>query len=101
MSLREIKCGKCGSAVKIPFFWVLGIEGVFYCRQCKQHFKLNYKFGAVLTAVGWTLAMVTMQLLAFFTSAVTLTIAVIAFFPLAVFYSFLLRRFFLKRRRKQ
>ncbi len=92
MSLRKITCDRCGTEVRIPFFWVLGIEGIFYCKACKQHFKINYKWGALLAGLGWATAWAAMQLIAYFTTAVTLTLAVLAFLPLGVFFSFVMRR---------
>ncbi|MDR2936179.1 MAG: hypothetical protein LBU80_02405 [Rikenellaceae bacterium] len=90
--LRKITCDRCGAEVRIPLFWVLGIEGIFYCRACRQHFKIDYKLGALLAGLGWATAWAAMQLIACFTTAVTLTLAVLAFLPLGGFFSFAMRR---------
>lgn len=93
--LREVKCGRCGSRVRIPWFWALGLEGVFYCRECRKYFRTDYRLGAVLTGAGWALALGTVQLIGYFTSAFTVILAAVLFLPAAFFYAFLLRKFFL------
>lgn len=97
MRWREIYCPKCGEPVKIPWFWILGIEGIFYCGACRQYLRLNFRLGALLAGVGWALAFVAVQLLAYFTSAFTIALAAVVFFPLGFLLSFLFRRFLLKR----
>lgn len=97
MGWREIKCGKCGETVKIPWLWVLGLEMNFYCKECRKRFYINYKIGALLAGTGWALAFVSLQLIAYFTSAFTIYLAAAAFLPLGFGYSFLLRRFVLRR----
>lgn len=94
---REIACPRCGRAVRIPWLWVLGLEMIFYCKGCKQHLKINYKWGAVLAGVGWALALAAVQLVGFFTSAVTVALAAAAFVPLGVGCSFFLRKIALRR----
>ncbi len=97
MGWRTINCPKCGECVKIPWLWVLGLEMIFYCKKCRKHLKINYKIGALLAGAGWALAFVSLQLIAFFTSAFTILLAVLAFLPLGIFFSFSLRRLALKR----
>ena len=102
MGWREINCPQCGETVKIPWFWILGIEGIFYCPDCRRHLKINYKLGALLAGIGWALSFVAIQLVAWFTSALTILLAALLFIPLGFFFSFLFRRAILKRRiRKQ
>ena len=47
---RTIACPRCGSAVRIPLFWIAGIEGIFRCKSCGLAFKTGYKAGAALSA---------------------------------------------------
>lgn len=92
MSWREVRCSKCEETVKIPWLWVLGLEMIFYCKNCRKYFKINYKLGALLAGTGWALAFVSLQLIAWFTSAFTIILAAILFVPLGILFSFLLRR---------
>ncbi len=101
MGWRKITCPKCGESVKIPWLWVLGLEMIFYCKKCKKPLRINYKLGAVLAGTGWALAFVSLQFIAFFTSAFTLVLAAALFLPLGVFYSFLLRRGVLRRKNRK
>lgn len=101
MGWREIRCGKCGETVKIPWLWVLGLEMIFYCKECRQFHKINYKWGAVLAGTGWALAFASLQLIAYFTSAFTIVLAGAAFFPLGFTCSFLLRRTALRHTRRK
>jgi hypothetical protein len=100
MGWREIRCPRCGKAVKIPWLWVLGLEMVFYCRECRQHLRINYKWGAVLTGIGWAGAFASIQLLSYFASKFTITLAAVAFLPLGFLYSFLLRRLALRHTKR-
>ena len=99
MGWRDTTCKKCGATVKIPWLWIFGLEMIFYCRECRQYCRINYKLGALLAGIGWALALVSIQLVAYFTTAFTITLAAILFFPLGFLYSFLLRRFTLRRSR--
>jgi hypothetical protein len=76
---------------------VLGLEMIFYCKNCRKHLRINYKLGAILSAAGWALALAAIQMIAFFTSAFTLALAALAFLPLGVGFSFFLRKIALKR----
>ena len=98
MGGRKIRCAKCGAKVTIPWLWVLGIEMIFYCKECRQHYKINYKLGAVLAGTGWALAFVSLQLIAWFTVPFSVRLAAWLFVPLGIGFSFLLRRAALKRR---
>ena len=42
---RSLTCPQCGARVRIPWFWAIGIEGIFRCRQCRLPFKTGYKTG--------------------------------------------------------
>ena len=59
---RTIACPRCGSAVRIPLFWIAGIEGIFRCKSCGLAFKTGYKAGAALSATGLVLSLCTVQL---------------------------------------
>ena len=62
---RTIACPRCGSAVRIPLFWIAGIEGIFRCKSCGLAFKTGYKAGAALSATGLVLSLCTVQLLVY------------------------------------
>ena len=62
---RTIACPRCGSAVRIPLFWIAGIEGIFRCSRCGLAFKTGYKAGAALSATGLVLSLCTVQLLVY------------------------------------
>ena len=97
MSWRDVKCGKCGETVKIPWLWVIGLEMISYCKECRKPIKINYKLGAVLAGIGWALAFVSIQLIAYAASKFTIILAAVAFFPFGFLYSFLLRRTILRK----
>ena len=92
MGWRKITCAKCGTTVNIPWLWVLGLEMIFYCKSCRQFHRINYKLGALLAGSGWALAFVSLQLIAYFTTPLTITLAALLFLPLGFLFSFLLRR---------
>ena len=88
---RTIACPRCGSAVRIPLFWIAGIEGIFRCKSCGLAFKTGYKAGAALSATGLVLSLCTVLLLG---------LALIV--PLWLFYGFHLRkRYMLYRVRRR
>jgi hypothetical protein len=98
---REVQCRSCGGRVKIPWLWVLGVEMIFYCKNCRDRLRIHYRLGAVLTGVGWALALVTIQGLTWFASKFTISLAALVFLPLGFLYSFLLRRFFLRHAKRR
>lgn len=58
--------------------------------------RINYRLGALLAGIGWAFAFAAVQLVAFFSSAFTITLGALLFLPFGIFFSFLLRRFALK-----
>lgn len=62
---RSLTCPQCGARVRIPWFWAIGIEGIFRCRQCRLPFKTGYKTGAILSAVSLSLSMALVQLMVY------------------------------------
>ena len=70
----HITCPRCGADVKVPLYWAVGIEGIFRCRECRLPFKTGYKMGAVLSALGLTLAVATVQLLVYLLSIYSMAI---------------------------
>ena len=99
--LRYIKCRKCGNGIRIPLYWIIGVEGVFYCPSCRQYHRIDYRLGALLTGLGWALALGAINIMAWFTTTVTLAVAAVAFLPLAILFSFVLRRTLLVVRPKK
>ncbi len=91
-SCRHIVCPQCGQSVRIPLFWVLGIEGIFRCPSCRQAFKTGYKMGAILSGIGFCLSMVSVQLAVYVLGAGSLALGAAAIVPLWIFYAFLLRK---------
>ena len=89
---RSITCPRCGTRVKIPFFWIAGIEGIFRCGGCNLPFKTGYKTGAALFGLSLALSMATVQLLVFLFSAYTLWLFVLLLLPLWILYGFILRK---------
>ena len=89
---RTIACPRCGSAVRIPLFWIAGIEGIFRCKSCGLAFKTGYKAGAALSATGLVLSLCTVQLLVYLLGS----------YSLLLFYGFHLRkRYMLYRVRRR
>ena len=94
----RVTCPSCGTEVKIPKLWRLGMETVFGCPRCGRKFKTGYKAGAVLFALALTAAVVTADLGAWLFSSVTIPLMALAILPLWLFYGFLLRRWWMMRR---
>ena len=95
MSWREIKCPQCGGKVKIPWFWILGIEGIFRCQGCKLSFKTGYKMGAVLFALSLSLGVATLQSAVYAFSIYSMPLFVLLAVPAWIFYGFWLRRWYM------
>ena len=89
---RHITCPRCGTDVKIPLFWVIGIEGIFRCSNCRMPFKTGYKMGAVFMALALTLAVTTIQLLVNIFSIYSMVLFVLALIPLWLFYGYYFRK---------
>ena len=84
----HITCPRCGADVKVPLYWAVGIEGIFRCRECRLPFKTGYKMGAVLSALGLTLAVATVQLLVYLLSIYSMAIFILALIPLWLVYGY-------------
>lgn len=100
MSRRDIKCHDCGSTVKIPVFWALGIEGIFRCGQCRRPFKTGYKMGAVLSALALSISMALMQLLVWIFSIYSMVLFVLLLIPAWLFLSFHFRKWYMLRKKE-
>lgn len=98
---RELICPRCGAPVRIPLFWAIGIEGIFRCRNCGLPFKTGYKMGAVLSALGLSLSMATVQLLVYIFSIYSLLPFVLAMIPLWIVYAFRFRKAYMLRKTKR
>lgn len=94
-SRRYIICPQCGKKVKIPLFWILGVEGIFRCADCRLPFKTGYKMGAVLFALSLSLSIVTVQLLVYVFSIYSMPFFVLAIVPLWLLYAFYSRRWYM------
>lgn len=89
---REIKCPQCGAEVTIPFFWVVGIEGIFRCGQCKKPFKTGYKMGAVLSALALSISVAMIQLMAYILSIYAMPLLIMISIPMWLSLSFIFRK---------
>lgn len=100
---RIITCPECGDAVKIPLFWILGIEGIFRCGQCGRPFKTGYKMGAALFALALSLSMAAVQLLVYIFSIYSMLLFVLLLIPMWLGLAFLMRKQYMlyKNRNKE
>lgn len=89
---RIIKCPQCGNEVRIPWFWILGLESIFRCSNCKTPFKTGYKTGAVLSALGLSFSVAIVQLIAYIFSIYSMIIAIILMIPMWIFFAFHMRK---------
>ena len=95
---RTIVCPQCGSRVRLPWPWILGIEMVFRCPSCRLVFKTGYKTGAALSALSLTLALGAMQLAVYLLSPYLMIPACAAAIPLWIWIASRMRRAVLLRR---
>ena len=89
---RSVVCPQCGERVRIPWYWILGIEGIFRCPTCRLPFKTGYKMGAIYSALGLSFSILTIQLIVFLLSIKALIVAIVAVVPLWIFYAYRMRR---------
>ena len=97
-SSRIIKCPRCGNEVRIPWFWILGLEGIFRCQTCKTPFKTGYKVGAILSALGLSFSVAIVQLIVYVFSIYSMILAVILMIPMWIFFAFHLRKRYMIRK---
>lgn len=97
---RTVVCPQCGERVKIPLAWIVGVEMIFRCTnpECKQTFRTGFKMGAVLFGLALTLALVSVNLLIFLFSSLSLPVMVLLIVPLWVAYGYVMRLAYLKFR---
>lgn len=98
---KVLRCPACGSTVRIPTFWVVGIEGVFRCKECRFVFKTGYKMGAVLSAIGLCLSILTAQILLYVLSVKAIPIAIAIIIPLWITYGYTMRKAYMIRKCKR
>ncbi|MCC8035540.1 MAG: hypothetical protein LIO77_06370 [Rikenellaceae bacterium] len=97
----KIKCPKCGSAVRLPFLWMVGIESVFRCRVCGMKFCTGYKAGAVLFALGLVMSVATVNILCYLIGSRSMMVLFYLAFPLWILYGALFRRWWLAGRARK
>ena len=95
---RHITCPSCGTQVKIPWLWMLGVEIVFCCPQCHQRFKTGYKVGAILSALGLSFSVAIVQLIVYVFSIYSMILAVILMIPMWIFFAYHLRKRYMIRK---
>ena len=93
MKSKKIKCTKCGSKVNIPFLWVLGVEIVLQCPECKTKYMTGYKMGAFLLAIALVITLAIANMLIFLTSSTLIPIVAILILPIWIYIAFRLRLF--------
>lgn len=98
---RHITCPRCGAEVRIPIFWVIGIEGIFRCRNCRLPFKTGYKMGAFLSAIGLCLSVALVQILVYLFSIYTLVVFTLVLIPVWWFLAYHLRRWWMLRKARK
>lgn len=98
---RHIRCPRCEADVRIPWFWILGLEGIFRCKSCRQPFKTGYKMGAFLSALGLCLSMAVVQGMVYLLSIYSMPIFVLLLIPLWILFAFLLRKAWMLHRVRQ
>lgn len=98
--MRDIKCPQCGSTVRIPLFWALGIEGIFRCGGCRRPFKTGYKMGTVLSALALSIAMALMQLSVWVFGIYSMMIFVLLLIPVWLLMSFHFRKWYMLRKKE-
>ncbi len=95
---HTIVCPQCGTSVKLPWLWVVGVETVFRCPSCRLPFKTGYKTGAALSALGLAIAFTIVQIVVFLFSPYLTIPAIIAAIPLWIAIASRMRRAVLIRR---
>lgn len=93
---RHISCPQCGTAVRIPLLWTLGLEMVFRCPTCRLPFKTGYKVGAVIQGLSLSISIALTELFVYLFSAYSMLFFLIALVPLWIVVSFTLRKFYMK-----
>lgn len=103
MSRKTIICPKCGAEVRLPFLWIVGVEIVFRCGECKRPFKTGFKMGALLLGLSLALAVGCANILSYLFSSATIPLAVILIVPMWLLFGFMSRKAYLiyKIRRQQ
>lgn len=84
--------------MRIPLYWIAGVEGIFRCKGCGLPFKTGYKMGAVLFALAFSLSVATVQLAVWLFSAYTLWLFCLLLVPLWIVYGYLIRRWYMMLR---
>ncbi len=98
---RYITCPRCGEQVRIPTFWIVGVEGIFRCGGCKLTLKTGYRMGAVLFALALVLSLVCVQLLIYIFSSYSLPLMILLIIPLWLFFGFIMRRAYMMAKIKR
>lgn len=98
---RNLNCPKCGATVRIPVVWMLGVESVFACHNCKTKFKTGFKMGAVLFALSLTASVVAANLGAYVFSSYSIPLMALLIIPLWIFFGFVSRRWWMIRKTKK
>ncbi|MCD7969597.1 MAG: hypothetical protein LUF87_04505 [Alistipes sp.] len=101
VKLTSVRCPKCGTAVRIPLIWLLGVESIFRCRSCNTRFGTGFKAGAMLSGLAFVMAVATVNLVCLLFGSRAMMFLFYAALPLWIFYSFLLRRAWMMRRTRK
>ncbi len=93
----SVVCPCCGEQVRLPRWWMWGVEGRFRCRSCDTRFRIGYKAGAVIAGIGWTAGYAALQFFAFVFSAQVGVLFFFLFIPVSIWITYRLRLAWLKR----
>ena len=99
MNSKKIKCKKCGSKVNIPFAWVLGLEIILHCNECKTKYLTGYKMGAFLSAIALVNTLTTANIFIFLTSSILIPLIAILIIPTWIYIGYKFRLFWLLKRK--
>lgn len=99
MNSRKIRCKKCGTKFKVPIVWMLGVEIVLRCTECKARYMTGYKMGALLMAVSLVVSLAVANTFIYITSSTLIPLVAILVVPMWIYIGYRLRLFWLRYKR--
>ncbi len=98
---RRFDCCGCGARVTIPWAWVMGVEMVFRCKQCRKPYKTGYKTGAFLSGLSLAVALALANGAVWLFSSVSIPVVVLGILPGWIAIAFPLRKWWMLRKAKK
>jgi len=95
---RRIACPACGRTITLPWLWVVGVEMVMRCPECRRSIKTGYKMGAVLMGLALTTAIALANLLVWIFGSWSTLIFAALILPGWIFLGFVARKWWLKHK---